>query len=322
VESYAFDLPTASLRAVIGFPGAASFGPALAEGLDFASVAPHQDFAIAFRGGECLLITRLSSAQPVVAALNGVTARPQAIAWSGDGGSAALFSKNGNWIQIVSGLPLNPSAGDRRDLSSLGGSLGAVAVDATGRQIAVAMAGEAAPSNRPRRLHADAIRGSNARSHGAVYLSSQGQAFNSVLPLGNPVALAFAPDSKNLFAVDAAAPELTILNLDSFARQTLALDGLADPFAVRSAFDANGRPMLFVASRSDRLLREYDLTSRQPVATLPLSFVPTGIEEFGHESFLIASRTRAVEPAWLLMTQPQPAVFFIPAVQANSGGAE
>ena len=130
VESYTFDLPTASLRAVVGFPGAASFGPALLNGLDFGSVAPHQDFALVFRGGDFLLVTRLGSGQVSTSSLSGVTGQPEAIAWSGDASSAVLYSRSGNWIQTISGLPQNPDVGDRRDLAYLGGSLASVAANA------------------------------------------------------------------------------------------------------------------------------------------------------------------------------------------------
>ena len=199
-------------------------------------------------------------------------------------------------MQTVSGLPGNPSAGAWVDLSYLGGPLSAVAMDAQGMQVAVAVGGHAA----------------------GVYLSPDGRSFNSVLRLANPVALAFSIDGASLFALDASALQLSVLNLSSFDRQTIPLDGLADPFAVRPVLDADGRRLAYVASRSDRLLREYDVSSRQVLAELPLYFVPTGIEVFGRDSFLVASRMRPAEPAWLLTSQPQPAVYFVPAVSDGS----
>src|SRR5579862_6659537 len=51
VEGYTFDLPSQSFRAVIGLPGSASFGPALATGFEMGSVAPHKNYAIGFRPG-------------------------------------------------------------------------------------------------------------------------------------------------------------------------------------------------------------------------------------------------------------------------------
>ncbi len=61
MEALTFDAPTRSLRAVIGFPGAASFGPVLLDSLDFASVAPLQNYGIVFEGGKCLFVSGLGS---------------------------------------------------------------------------------------------------------------------------------------------------------------------------------------------------------------------------------------------------------------------
>ncbi len=300
VESYMFDLPTGSLRAVVGFPGAASFGPALLDGLDFGSVAPHQDFALAFRAGQCLLATHLGSDQVSTAAVDGVAGQPDSIAWSSDGSSATLYSLTGNWIQTVTGLPGSPSAGALLDLSSLSGPLTAVASDAQGKQLAVAVGGDTP----------------------GVYLATDGQSFNSVLALHGPAALAFSSDSASLFVLDIAALDLAVLNLASFDRQDIWLQGLADPFAIRPAADADGHPMVYIASRSDRLLREYDVQSQQVAAELALYFEPTGIDVFGRDSFLLASRLHPADPAWLLARQPQQAIYFVPAITDNSGGQE
>src|SRR5580692_1626322 len=111
VEAYAFDPPTRSLHAVIGFPGSASFGPALRDSLQFASVAPRQNYAIGFEGRECLLISGLGSSPLSARLLSGVEAQPEAVAWSGDGSLAVLYSRTGNWLQAVSGLPSSPTVG-------------------------------------------------------------------------------------------------------------------------------------------------------------------------------------------------------------------
>src|SRR5580704_17486856 len=49
VEGYTFDLPSQSFRAVIGLPGSASFGPALATGCVNGSVAPHRNYGVGFQ---------------------------------------------------------------------------------------------------------------------------------------------------------------------------------------------------------------------------------------------------------------------------------
>jgi hypothetical protein len=295
IEGFTFDRPTASLRAVTGTPGSALFGPALLDRLDFGSVAPHQNFAIALQGGNCLLVSNLGSDQLSTSRISTVSRRLEAITWSSDGSLAILYSRAGNWIQEISGLPGNPSVGAYLDVSSLGGSLSAVAA---GKQVAIALTGNSA----------------------GVYLLTDSQAFAPVLQLSNPIALAFSSDGTSLFALDASAMQLSILNLASLNSRTIPLAGLADPFAIRPALDAQNRQLVYVASRSDQLLQEYDVASQQAVLELPLYSSPTGIDEFGVNSFLIRSRLQSGDPLWLLTSGPQPAVYFVPAIQADSGG--
>ena len=287
VEGYIFDAPTASLRAVMGFPGAASFGPVLLGGLEFASAAPRQNYAVAFQSGSCVLVTSLDSGAVSTVAIPAATRRPERIAWSGDGTVAVLYSSAGSWIQMLAGLPGNPAASSYIDLSVLGGSLTAVAVSADGKEIAVGMAAGA-----------------------GVYLMTPSQAFAPVLRLSNPVALSFSSDNTQLFAIDTEAMQLAVVTLSSFDFQMISLNGLADPFALRQGSDQK----LYVASRSDRILREYDLSSLQPMADLSLPFAPTGVELFGANSFLVASRIQAEDPLWLVTNTAQPTIYFVPAI--------
>jgi hypothetical protein len=288
VEGYTFDPPTASLRAVAGFPGAASFGPALLSGLEFGSAAPQQNYAVAFQDGNCVLVTSLDSGVASTTPIPAAVRRPDGIAWSADGSVAVLYSRAASWLQTLSLLPGNPTAGNYIDLSSLGGSLTAVAVDGKGQQVAIALGGSAA----------------------GLYLMTASESFTPVLQLSNPVALSFSNDGTQLFAIDAASVQLAVVSLAGFHFQMAPLDGLADPFALREAADQK----LYVASRSDRRLREFDLSSLQAVADLTLSFTPTGIEQFGPNSFLVGSRTQATDPMWLLTNAAQPAAYFVPAI--------
>ena len=124
VEAFTFDAPTRSIRAVIGFSGAASFGPALLDNLDLASVAPGQNYGVVFESGKCLLVSGLGSKKISTAAIAGVTKYPDAIVWSGNGSLAILYSRAGDWFQTIAGFPNAPVAGaSRQPVSSLGGSL-------------------------------------------------------------------------------------------------------------------------------------------------------------------------------------------------------
>jgi len=291
VEGFTFDFPTASLRAVMGYPGAASFGPPILAGLEFASVAPKRDYAVAFQNGNFLVLSSFDSGNASSLAVSGVTRVPEAVSWSGDGTFTVLWSSGANWLQTLSGMPSSPAAGAYIDVSALGGSLTGVAVDATGKRIAIAISG----------------------SQSGVYLMTGSQAFAPVISLANPVAVSFSSDGTELFAIDAAAKQLAIVNLSNLSFQMTALDGLADPFAVQGS-----AAKIYIASRSDRVLRELD-TSGNELVDIPLSFSPRGIEPFGANSLLLSSRSMASDPLWLVTNGTQPAAYFVPAIPQTIG---
>ena len=292
VEAYTFDAPTRSLRAVIGFPGAASFGPVLRDGLDFASIATYQNYGLGFQGGQCLLISGLGSSLASTRVVNGVTAQPEGIAWSGDGSLAILYSRTGNWLQTISGFPGAPSAGPRIDGASLGGSLTAVAADAHGKLIAAGVSGQLS----------------------AVLQSSDGQTFTKVGSVQDPIALTFAGDGLTLYVLDGSTPQVVALSL-SGGVQNIPLQGLANPVAVQALTDSQNRQLLYVAAASDRMLRILDAATGQLVNNVALSFEPTGLAQFGSNSFVAAARSEAAKPLWLFVAAPQPAAYFVPAVQ-------
>ncbi|HEY3838775.1 MAG TPA: hypothetical protein VGL72_19495 [Bryobacteraceae bacterium] len=294
VEAYTFDPPTRSLRAVIGFPGAASFGPVLENGFDFASIAPHQNFGVGFAGSQCLLIAGLGTLKVSTAAISGVAAQPESVAWSADGSLAVLFSQSGNWLQTISGLPNAPVAGARVDASSIAtGLLTAVTVDAKGQIIAIGISGAA----------------------GGVFESSDGLNFGSLLALEQPVSLSFSSDSTALYALDGGAPQVFAITLSDRSFASLPLAGLNSPVAIQELNDAQGNQQLYIAAKTDRLVRILDVASQQVVANITLGFQPSGLAQFGSNSFVVGRRAQAATPLWLFATTPQPAAYFVPAVQ-------
>ncbi len=296
VEAYTFDAPTRSLRAVIGFPGAASFGPALRDNLDFASVAPRQNYGIGFPRGQCLLISGLGSSLLSTRELAGVGAQPEGIAWSGDGSLAILYSRTGNWFQTVTGLPGAPAVAPKVDGSSLGGVLASVAADAHGKQIAVGVSGDT----------------------GAVYYSSDGQSFIKLIAAAKPAALSFSSDGLTLYALDGGVPQVIAVSLGNHGFEAISLAGLADPVAIQAVEDAQSNRLLYVAAAGDHLLRILDIASQQIVTDVALSFQPTGLDQFGISSFVVAARSQAATPLWLFTSTPQPGAYFVPAIQLRS----
>lgn len=300
VEAFTFDAPTRSLRAVIGFPGAASFGPALLDNLEVASVAPRQNYAVVFESEKCLLVSGLGS-KLSTAVIEGVTAHPDVIVWSGDGSLAILYSPAGKWLQTIAGFPRAPVAGAVVDVSSLGGSFSAVAADSTGKQIAVAVSGE----------------------NGAVYQTSVetiGGQFTHLASMAKPVSLSFSSDGQTLYALDAAALQVRAVSLASHGYQTLALPGMTNPVAIQSLQDSQNRPLLYVAGGGDRMLRILDVSSQQVVSDVPLRLEATSLVPFGTGSFVLASRSQSANPLWLFASTPEPGAYFVPAVQLRQAG--
>ncbi len=299
IEGFTFDAPTHSLRAVNGFPGSATFGPALMSGLDFGSVAPHKNYAIAFKSPHCLLVSDLDG-RLVTAVIPGVFGRPEGAVWSSDGSVAIVYSHSGSWIQTLIDLPKAPHANPHMNLSVVGGTLSAIAADPRGKHFAIAVSGQ----------------------KGGIYLTTPSQGFIPLSEMAHPIALSFSEDGASLYALDGGALKLSAIKLSDWSSRAFPLAGLHDPFAIQVGHDAENQPLVYVASRKDRLLGVYSPASEKILHSIHLSFQPTGIEDFGRNSFVVASRLKPGDPLWLFATVPHPAVYFVPAAATASGGAQ
>jgi hypothetical protein len=295
VEALTFDAPTRSVRAVLGLPGAASFSPALLDNLDLASVAPGQSYGLVFQSGKCLWVSGLGSKKISTSTIADVAQHPDGVVWSGNGSLAILYSRAGGWFQTIEGFPSAPAAGKLVDVSSLGGSLTALAADAPGKQIVVALGGD----------------------DGGVYQAS-GSDFTRLVSVAQPISLSFSSDGQTLYVLDAAKLQITAVTVASHGLQTLALPGLKNPVAIQSLVDSASRPVLYVAAGSDRILRILDVASQQIVTDVQLNFQPGSVDRFGSNSFVLAYRSQSVNPLWLFSSTPQPSAYFVPAVRLSS----
>ena len=300
VEAYTFDAPTMSFRAVVGSLGSSSLGPALVEGIEYGTVAPRRDYAIAVRNGTVILVTGLGSGQVAAAQLSGAFSTPEGVAWSEDASLAVLYSRAGEWIQPVRGLPAAPETGSPLSLSSLGGSLSFVAVSGRGAHIAIGMAGET----------------------GGLFEVTAEQNIMPLLTLRKPVAATFSADGGTLYFLDGSSRQLSALNWQQRTSQTLPLDNVQDPFALGAVRDGVRGEIVYVASRSDRRLASYEASTGAAGATVELDFEPTGIEPLGRQSFSLAARAANSDPLWSFVTLPQPAIYFVPATPLPTPGGQ
>jgi len=292
-EGFTFDAPTRSLRAVAGYPGASSFGPALVSGIDIAAVAPQRNYAVAFQNGGCVFVSSLDG-KAAVTPISEVSLQPEHIVWSADGSMAVLYSLSASWFQPLTGFPQTPSAQPRVDATRLGGSLASIAIDPKGQRIAVGVSGSA----------------------GEIYWTSDRQSFQPMLAMNHPIALTFSADGTAVYALDGDSQRITSAGIVNPGVQTFPT-GLADPVAMQSVQTAAGE-LLYVAARKDQLLRIFKPVSRQIVADVPLSFHPSRLDPLG-ASFVLAARSQAATPLWVYSGTPVPGAFFVPAIPAAPG---
>lgn len=302
VEGFVFDAPTKSLRAVTGVLGAASLGPALVSEIEFGAVAPHRDFAIGYKSERCILVSGLGSGAHASSVISDSCALPEAAAWSGDGTTAVLYSRTGNWFRVVTGLPEQPSVKDPVSLAPSGGSLSAVSLDLRGTRIFVGATGNSA----------------------GVYQVQTDQSLIPVLPLPQPIALSVSEERQVLYALDAAGNQIYEMNLTDASSQSWTIPDLLNPVALQPGRDSKQRPVVYVAGGTDQVLATYDATSHASVASVQLDFPPNLLEILGPHSFVLRNRTSDTDPVWSFTDTSEPAaVYFIPATPlAVSGGLQ
>jgi hypothetical protein len=291
IEGFVFDPPTRSIRPVIGTLGSALLGPALVEDLDFASVAPGRSYALVFKAERRTLFSSLGTLAPNATELPSQVAVPEGVAWAGDGSVAVLYSRTGNWIQVLKGLPDAPNAGPQLSLSALGPTLRAVTVDQNGDRIIFAIDGEAS---------------------GVLRLSNE-MSFTPIAPGARPVALTISADGSKLYFLDGETKQVSLVRLADLTAESWALDGLEEPFALRVLEDGAGGSTLLVAGRKDRLLRGYDVSTHESKFSLALDFEPALIEPLGLNSFWLTVRSKDGEIFWAYRPNRDPAVAFVPA---------
>lgn len=291
VEGFTFDAPTRSIRAVVGSLGSASFGPAIVSLLDFASLAPGQNYGVAVRGGHTFLISGLGAAQSSVVALPGTSFTPEAAAWSGDGTVAVLYSRKAGLVQMFSGFPGSVSGASAVSIAVLGGTLSTAAIDAHGQTLAIGIAG------------------TNAGVYG---LKSGSTSPYPLLQVSQPISLAFSGDGSSLYELDRSTGQISKIALSNLASQILPLS-LSDAIAIWPATNNSSQEILYVAGTSSRSLLVYDCVTQQTIANQSLSFEPTTIEPLSAGSYILRSRLINGDPLWSFTDRGQPAVYFVPA---------
>lgn len=297
MEAFVFDSPTRSIRAVLGAPGSASLSQPLASELDYGSVAPRHPHALIFQGGRGTSVSGLGSSELERRELPESVVVPEGVAWSGNGAVAVLYSKSQNWIQIVKGLPLAPTAAMAVPIP--GGSLTAVSVDQTGDQVVIALSGDAS---------------------GVYQVGDSVDLSQPLITVQQPTSIGLSEDGRSIYVLDAATKQVSVLDLTTFARESVPVSDLEDPQLILPRRDHANRQILYVVGARDRVLMIYSMADQQRLASIPFDFQPTTIEILGRNSFLLSTRSSTNDSLWCLAGAniAEPGVYFIPATPIES----
>lgn len=274
VEGFTFDRPAGSIRAILGRPGSAYLGPPEVAGLTFASLAPGRRHGLGIRDGKLILVSGLGQEAFQETELRTLEDVPDAAAWSRDGRTAVLYSREQGWLQVIRGLPEEPAPGERlerrriRQAVTDGESIFAVREDRLER-----MAFDGAPLAAP--------------------------AFDE------PVAIAAGRESGLVYAANRAGE---ICEIDLHAQRTGGCAETAHPVRdLHLVEDRQGRPLLAVL-HSDRLT-VWDPRTWQAVRSSALDAAADALLPLGTASLALGGR-REGEPLWVATGEE---VLFVPA---------
>ena len=294
-SGFLFDSPTSSIRPIIGIAGSAYLGPSIMNGLDFASVGPDGSNALVLQGGQLLAVSGLNSAAPQIAPLNTPFSSSMIIGWAKDG-SRVVFaaSSGGTVIQSVRWTDGLPALDPAMDLSSLGGTISALVLDATLQRILIG-------------IRDDAV--------GGVYLCDSGGSPTMLAAMADPSALALSTDGATAIATDRHTGLVVRFSVGAVpASQTVLQnpDVLTDPVGVMPSNDGK---TIYIADREKGVLA-CDVDS-QVCAAIASDVVPKGFILLTQSSvFLVSDRQTPTDPV-VVFDSGAAAIYFVPGGSAQ-----
>ncbi|MBI3472221.1 MAG: hypothetical protein HY013_12770, partial [Candidatus Solibacter usitatus] len=225
-----------------------------------AAVSPEGALALVARDGGLALL-RLDTGEAT--RIEGALADADRLAFSADGLTAAAYSGSSRRVQILRDLRTTPAADPAVDVSSLDGTLSALA--AGGAHAVLAMTG-------------------------GVYAVA-GDAVTRIAEISGPVAVEIAPNGRDLFV----AGRQRIVEVRDFAATAslLPFAEIADPVGIQIA--AGGKRLLIASARG---IDAFDIATHAAVGHLDLDFTPTRMEAAGRLALL--NTGSAQEPLYVL----------------------
>ena len=266
------------VRPIQGVPGASTVGDPipLPAGMGRVYLAPLERWALVEQRQEGALGALPLTALPAgaVTPIYGAISRPDLVSFSSNGQNAALLSRSGGILQVLSGLPGTPQVSLQSDMSQLG-TVAAVVVSDDGSLAAVLTGG------------------------GGVYLVRPGGSYTPIFQAGSPAGLTFLLNQEALAIADGAAGTITVIQeLNSQPSSRLVIPGpnlSGDGVFLQPSSDGKA---LILAAHGGQTAYRIDLTEQSVSSVaLPTSF--SMLERFRGDMFLFSAD--AGKAAWMLL---------------------
>ena len=287
VAGYVFDSAAQALRPVLGIPGASVLGDPvnLGIGLTTAVVSPRLDSVVAVATDGTFHFFTLQGGTAGEVPVTAATV-PERVAFSPAGTAVALYAAGR--IQVLTGLPSAPVAGNSFDLSSV------LAIPAGhGHQ---PLTGSFAVSDDG----ADVL----VSAGSGVHLFGAGSPHQLVAARG--AAVAFAPGGHD--AVIAGVGVTMVKDVGGAATQEAIAANGAVPATVAVAFSADSSK-IYLASAVGQGVSAFDLNAGTH-SLIPCNCTPVGISGMGN---LFRLNEAGSAPLWLLdTTATGPRIVFVP----------
>ena len=305
ILGYVFDPAHGGLRPIKGILGASTLGEVLPlrRKLSHAQVSAQQEYALVVTVDTQeaqLLPLNLRSEDYLLRPIAGTKSGISRIALSPTGSSAALFYSERRSVQVITGLPTAPLADEEIDISSVPGSLTAMAISDDTSAI---------------------LLGVSDQTLGAVYSLRRGGEVQWITSVDDVSAISFMSRTHDALIADRQANEVLLISdvLGAIKKTVLVgqSEGLLGPIAVESSED-NQR--VFIADSGSNSIYSLELasgtvthfSSRRPLAGL--------FRLRGKSIFRVTELTG--QPILLFDGGAELRAFFVPVEQAKfaSGG--
>lgn len=279
VSGYLFDEPSHSLRAIIGVPGSSYLGRAVMSGLDQAVPSPGGNWVVALRGGQTV-IAGLANGNLTREWMPELLAAHTAAAWSADGKSAVLYDAGSKSLQrvafgdtVTAAVPVPVDGEGPLAAMATDGSKTALVLGAEGSMRLVIVSGD----NRQTILESARI--------GAVAASGPGR-FHAVDEAAGMM----------IEAGEAAAPAWQL------------------PEAAGALFASADGKYVYAAAKQSAKVLVYDTASRTLVREIATDLPAASLRALSRDTLLLLNaRRQKGDTLFVLDTQNEPAVYFVPA---------